>query len=151
MQRQQGLCARPISRSIGQYEMPADGTTTMSRNWQAISVMPTLGVPDLGAASEYYQRLGFEESWRYPEDEEATNLGMCLGEVSLMFWRCPQSDNRQNLYFIVKNVSGFHAQVAEALETVNPLVESDYGMRDFSITDPWGHLLTFGESLEPAG
>ena len=31
---------------------------------------------------------------------------------------------------------------------VPELADTDYGMRDTSITDPWGHHLTFGEAVQ---
>lgn len=126
----------------------------MSRpsSFGAVSVMPSLAVDDVEKASAFYRRLGFEELWRYPESGETTHIGIGFGEVSLMLVLChdPQIQ-RQNLYLILREVGPFHEFVAGVLPDVAPLEDADYGMRDFAITDPWGHLLTFGEAPADRG
>lgn len=112
--------------------------------WTMRSVMPTLGVDDLESAVSYYAKLGFGEQWRYPEHAPATHVGVALHQVSLMLWHCAGPIDRQNLYFVIEGLSAFHQHAAATLPDIGPLQETDYGMKDVSITDPWGHLLTFG-------
>ncbi len=117
--------------------------------WIATALMPTLGVSDLDDAVVYYHRLGFEELWRYPEGSQTTHVGMQFGEVVVMLALSSGEEpriERQNIYFIMKNIESFHEALRSMFgDELPPIVESDYGMRDFGLRDPWGHLLTFGE------
>ena len=117
--------------------------------WAASAIIPTLGVDDLDAAVAHYEKLGFRESWRYPPGAASTHVGMDFGDVSIMLTvpcdgKAPT--DRQNLYFVMKNLGSFHEGLRAVYGTdLPPMVESDYGMRDFVLTDPWGHVLAFGE------
>ncbi|TQV89847.1 VOC family protein [Aliikangiella coralliicola] len=116
-------------------------------SWKAVAVMPTLGVTDLEVMTHYYLSLGFEERWRYPDIEPVTHIGMTFGEVTLMFYLCSNSEvEKQNIYFIMQDIAGYHQHVKDIVPKVEPLCDADYGMRDFSIADPWGHQLNFGEA-----
>jgi len=67
---------------------------------------------------------------------------------------------RADVYFIVDDVSACHAAVlagrpwelaaaAGSLEPPEAPKPTEYGLRDFSMVDPWGHHLSFGEVLRP--
>ena len=116
---------------------------------RAVGVIPTLIVDDLGAAADFYAALGFQQEWSYPEEGTATHLGCRLGEVTIMLSMERDAEARtyrQNLYFLMRDLDGFHRRLERELPgDVPAIVDADYGMRDFSMTDPWGHLLTFGE------
>lgn len=124
--------------------------------WSGSSVVPTLDVDDLDAGVEFYAKLGFRESWRYPgpvtgdADEEVTHAGLLLGDVELML-AVHEGDapiQRQNVYIVVDGIEACHAAVKEELgDGVGDLVDTGYGMRDFSLGDPWGHCLTIGQHL----
>lgn len=118
-------------------------------NWKVNDVMPTLSVGDLEEAVAYYRAIGFLEEWTHPPGDSPTHVGLSLGSVNLMLAACsdpPETIQRQNLYFFVEGIAAYHQWVQESLgESLPDLVDADYGMRDFSIRDPWGHLLTFGE------
>lgn len=119
--------------------------------WEVVEVLPTLMVDDLDRAVTYYEALGFERDWSYPSDEEdPTHVGLDFGPVHLMLSLChdpPSEIPRQNLYFVLESLSAYHQRLRSALgDDVPEIVDSDYGMRDVSLQDPWGHLLTFGES-----
>ena len=117
----------------------------------AVSVIPTLFVDDLPQAVVFYSRLGFRRDWSYPEDGPPSHLGLCFGDVTIMLALNPKPGSRvqrQNLYFVVKDVEELHRQAAAELgDEVSDIEDADYGMRDFALTDPWGHLLTFGEAV----
>lgn len=117
--------------------------------WKVTGVMPTLTVGDLGEAVAYYRALGFLEEWAHPSGDSPSHVGLSLGSVDLMLAACADSAKtieRQNLYFLVEGIDSYHALLRHNLgESIPDLVDADYGMRDFTIRDPWGHLLTFGE------
>ena len=54
-----------------------------------------------------------------------------------------------NKNFLLPRLDDFHRRLRQELGAEVPaIVETDYGMRDFSLTDPWGHQLTFGQGVE---
>lgn len=115
--------------------------------WTVVEVMPSLGVGDLREAITFYRKLGFVWEWDYPEGAEASHVGISFGDVNLMLARCADRPiERQNMYFVMQGIDAYHRELRARLgETVPELVDSDYGMRDFAVRDPWGHLLTFGQ------
>jgi catechol 2,3-dioxygenase-like lactoylglutathione lyase family enzyme len=51
------------------------------------------------------------------------------------------------MFFIITDVDGYHATVAPQAKVVMPLKTQFYGMREFAIEDPDGHVLTFAERV----
>jgi uncharacterized glyoxalase superfamily protein PhnB len=48
---------------------------------------------------------------------------------------------------VITGVDGFHAQVAPKTRIAMSLRTQFYGMREFAVEDPDGHLLTFAERV----
>lgn len=119
-------------------------------DWRVVEVMPTLAVADLEEALTFYRALGCREEWAHPSANDPTHLGLSFGPVDLMLAACadpPDAIQPQSLYFVVEGIAAYHEHLRESLgEDLPELVDADYGMRDFSIRDPWGHILTFGEA-----
>lgn len=137
----------------------SDSTPTPA--WSGCGVMPTLDVTDLEDGIAYYSRIGFTELWRYPDPSpdhgdtgtggDWTHAGVAFGNVKIMLALNAEGRiERQNLYVFVDGVMAYHAFCRTALgdASVPELEDTGYGMRDFSIRDPWGHGLTFGEGVE---
>ena len=125
--------------------------------WEATRAIPILNVTDIEDAVEFYNKLQFEEDWRYSEQGEdddpsqTTHVGLMLGDVSMMIALCDDKTaiHRQNIYFTIRDIDAYHSQLKVSLGSELPeLVAADYGMRDFSLTDPWGHMLSFGDDAE---
>jgi len=135
-------------------------------SWTIEKTIPTLAVPDLEMGIEYYERLGFQEDWRFP-DGNPTHVGLVLGPCSIMLSRNEPAE-RADLYFIVDDVQACYATITEgeaweiaeeaalttgragsapkrSLAAPQPPKPTDYGLIDFSMVDPWGHHLTFGQ------
>ena len=51
------------------------------------------------------------------------------------------------LFFVISDVDAFHAAVAPRVKVVMPLKTQFYGMREFAVEDPDGHLLTFAQRV----
>lgn len=51
------------------------------------------------------------------------------------------------LFFIVSDVDGYHATVAPRAKVIMPIKTQFYGMREFAVTDPDGHIITFAERV----
>jgi uncharacterized glyoxalase superfamily protein PhnB len=51
------------------------------------------------------------------------------------------------MFFVVSDVDALHAHVAPHGRIVMPLKTQFYGMREFAMEDPDGHLITFAERV----
>ena len=49
--------------------------------------------------------------------------------------------------FVVAGVDAWHDAVASRAPVVMPLRTQPYGMREFAVTDPDGHVITFAERI----
>ena len=47
----------------------------------------------------------------------------------------------------ISGVDAYHAAVVSKVNVVMPLKTQFYGMREFAITDPDGHIITFAERV----
>src|SRR5688572_9546296 len=103
---------------------------------------------DLAGTADYYsQHLGFEIVNMY-----ADYLIIRRGDVSLHFGLAPDTDPKTNqcsTYVYVRGVDTLYEQCkAEGILRQNAwLADRPYGVRDFSLIDPDGNLLTFGERI----
>lgn len=139
------------------------------KTWTIEKTIPTLTLPDITAAIDFYARLGFALDWRWPE-QDPTHAGLILGETSIMLARC-QTKELADIYFIVDDIEACYQSIstnqpwclaktiqaaegqpenapARAVKPPAPPAPTDYGLRDFSVVDPWGHHLTFGQPLD---
>src|SRR5688500_1181890 len=113
-----------------------------------LNAVPKLLTRDLARTADYYsQHLGFEIINMY-----ADYLIVRRGDVSLHFGLAPDTDPKNNqcsTYGYVRGVDTANEQCkAEGILRQNAwLADRYYGVRDFSLIDPDGNLLTFGELL----
>lgn len=127
----------------------------MTRGWKAGGVIPSFPVMDLSESIQFYQRLGFDLRWSYPEGNP-DHAGLALDDVSLMLFSNQQTEGEgdlewgpRSLYVLMHDIDGFHTHLVSAMEHAPAAPQdSDYGMRDFEVMDPSGNRLTFGEALE---
>ncbi len=127
----------------------------MTRSWKAGGVIPSFPVLDLTEAVAFYERLGFEQRWSYPE-QAPDHAGLALDDVSIMLFTNRGVEGEgdlewgpRSLYVLVHDVDAFHAHLASTLgPPLGAPEDTDYGMRDFEVSDPSGNRLTFGEALE---
>lgn len=110
---------------------------------------PTLQVNDLDQAIAFYTMLGFQTQWIWPE-EKPTHASLQKDATSFMISLVDPSKEiqRSDLYFWVEDIESYFIQLKDAGLDIPELADTDYGMRDTSITDPWGHHLTFGEAVQ---
>ena len=122
-------------------QMSAEPTTFLN-------AVPKLLTRDLARTADYYsQHLGFEIVSLY-----ADYLIVRRGEVWLHFGLVPDVDPKTNMcstYVYVRGVDTLYEQCkAEGILRQNAwLADRPYGVRDFSLIDPDGNLLTFGERI----
>lgn len=113
---------------------------------KVIGLNPTLQVHDLKKASDFYVSLGFKLDWIWPE-ENPTHGSVSSGDFAFMFAKIDLTQQPQigDLYFRVENVESLHAEIKSKNIEVSDLIKTDYGMLDFSLTDPFGHHIVFGQ------
>ena len=53
-------------------------------------------------------------------------------------------------YFYPEDVASLHADLSQQGQAVTELTERFYGMREFEMLDPSGHVLVFGQQIKEA-
>lgn len=124
------------------------------------SVTPNLLVRDVALSLAFYRDvLGFTMGETVPDKAPFVFVWMKRDDVSVFLndinaaahdypaaATLPQGGTAA-LFFIVTGVDDYHAQVAPKAKVIMPLKTQFYGMREFAITDPDGHIITFAERV----
>lgn len=113
------------------------------------SISPFLAANELAASVAFYrQQLGFALAWEWgcPADMAA----VCRDDVEIAL--TSRSDAKptgiSRLYIRVEAIDSYYAQLQQAGVVIEvPIDDRPYGMRDFSIVDPAGNVLCFGQPL----
>ena len=124
------------------------------------SVTPNLVVRDVAASLAFYRDvLGFTATMSVPDAAPFVFVGLerdgvpvFLNDVKSTGHEVPSMATLPpggtcTMFFIVTEVDALHAAVAPHAKVVMPLKNQFYGMREFTITDPDGHLITFAERV----
>lgn len=124
------------------------------------SVTPNLIVNDVQESTRFYRDvLGFQVKQTVPEAApfvfvwlERDGVPVFLNARHAAAEDYPGVADRPPggtaaLFFIVSDVDGLHAVVGAIAPIVMPLKTQFYGMREFAVTDPDGHILTFAERV----
>ncbi|MCB9795192.1 MAG: VOC family protein [Alphaproteobacteria bacterium] len=108
-------------------------------------ITPVLNVPDVGRTTAWYRRLGFRllDTVDFPP----TWALLALGEGQLIL----QSGGRQgpverrdaDLHVTVDDVEALYRSLDREMDVAVELHETEYGLKEFVLRDPDGHLLTF--------
>ena len=127
------------------------------------SVTPNLLVRNVAKSTAFYRDvLGFTIGETVPDKEPFVFVWMKHGDVSVFLNDIKAAENdyppaakmpqggTAALFFIVTDVDGYHAMVAPKASVIMPLKTQFYGMREFAITDPDGHIITFAERVAGA-
>ena len=121
------------------------------------SVTPNLLVRDIARSAAFYQDvLGFSVKQTVPEAPPFVFVWLEHDGVPV-FLNDPKAADfdvstrpfggSATLYFVVSNVDALHARVSAHVSVLMPLKQQFYGMREFAIEDPDGHVLTFAERV----
>jgi lactoylglutathione lyase len=124
------------------------------------SVTPNLLVRDIAHSTEFYRDvLGFAVKETVPDAApfvfvwlERDGVSVFLNDPKAAEHDYPGATARPaggtaTMFFIVSGVDAFHARIASRARVVMPLKTQFYGMREFAIEDPDGHLITFAERV----
>jgi lactoylglutathione lyase len=124
------------------------------------SVTPNLIVRNMAASTAFYRDvLGFSIKQTVPDAEpfvfvwlERDGVPVFLNDQKTVEHDLPGATARPSggtatLFFVITGVDALHASVAPRATVVMELKTQFYGMREFAIEDPDGHLLTFAERV----
>jgi catechol 2,3-dioxygenase-like lactoylglutathione lyase family enzyme len=112
---------------------------------------PTLAVPDVPAAVRVYtEQLGFSPGFTW--GDPVTFAGVSLGNVQLFLQQGDPSRARGVISFAISDADAMLAyHTASGVNVVEPIADRDYGLRDYAISDPYGHRLSFGHYIYSVG
>ena len=126
---------------------------------QLQNLIPMLNVSDIEASLAFYREaFGFEvvsdpaavQEWRWAtirsgHTELMLSESSCRNEVKKI--ADPHADTGWPVifYFYPDDVAALYAQVISKGYEATALEVTHYGMREFSLTDPDGHVLSFGQ------
>jgi uncharacterized glyoxalase superfamily protein PhnB len=124
------------------------------------SITPNLLVEDVERSTAFYRDvLGFSLKQTVPDVApfvfvwlERDSVPLFLNDAKAADHDYPQVSRRPaggtaTMFFIVTDVDALHARVAPHAKVIMPLKTQFYGMREFAIEDPDGHILTFAERV----
>jgi catechol 2,3-dioxygenase-like lactoylglutathione lyase family enzyme len=124
------------------------------------SVTPNLIVSDVARSTAFYcDVLGFSIKQTVPESApfvfvwlERDDVPMFLNDAKAAAEDLPEAAARPfggtaALFIVVTDVDGLHQVVAPRARVVMGLKTQFYGMREFAVTDPDGHIITFAERV----
>jgi uncharacterized glyoxalase superfamily protein PhnB len=123
-----------------------------------VSITPNLICRDVAASLVFYRDvLGFTVTMSVPDAAPFVFVGLerdgvpvflndlKAAEADLPMMAKLPAGGTVTMFFIVTDVDALHAAVAPHATVVMPLKNQFYGMREFTITDPDGHVITFAE------
>ena len=132
----------------------AASTTTFT------SVTPNLIVRDIAKSTAFYRDvLGFETKQTVPDAEpfvfvwlEHHGVPVFLNDLKAAEHDYPDAASLPQggsaaMFFVITGVDAYHAAVSPKANVIMPLKTQFYGMREFAITDPDGHIITFAERV----
>jgi catechol 2,3-dioxygenase-like lactoylglutathione lyase family enzyme len=124
------------------------------------AVTPNLIVRDVARSTAFYRDvLGFTVHQTVPDDPPHVFVWLTRGEVTIFLndpgavakdlpsYAAPAFGGTATLFVVVEGVDALHAAVAPHAPIVMSLRTQFYGMREFAIHDPDGHLITFAERV----
>jgi catechol 2,3-dioxygenase-like lactoylglutathione lyase family enzyme len=111
----------------------------------------SLSVRDVPAAVEFYTtRLGFALGFTWGEPPRMA--GVVLDQVQVFLEQGEPCPGGGPVYFVVGSADELHDfHRAGGVEVLEALDDREYGMRDYTVRDPDGNRLCFGQHAFTAG
>jgi uncharacterized glyoxalase superfamily protein PhnB len=114
-------------------------------------VMPMVHVPDIRAAVEWYQSVGFKVIGTHEDGGVIDWAMLSFGDGILMFniGGQPSTAHRRevDLYVQTEKIDDLYQQLRERVEVVEEPHDTEYGMREFIIRDLNRFWITFGQDI----
>jgi orotate phosphoribosyltransferase len=122
----------------------------MNRN-----AVPMIHVPDVRAAVEWYQSVGFSLINTYSDDEDGLSFALLSFGRSLVMFNeggKPSTSSRRevDLYVYSNGVDAIYESLKDRVDIVETPHDVFYGMREFTIRDLNRFWVTFGQPIGEA-
>jgi uncharacterized glyoxalase superfamily protein PhnB len=124
------------------------------------SVTPNLLVRDIDQSTAFYRDvLGFTVKQTVPDAApfvfvwlERDGVPVFLNDPKAAAEDYPGAASRPfggtaTMFFIVTGVDDLYADVSKQVKVLMPIKTQFYGLREFAVEDPDGHILTFAERV----
>jgi catechol 2,3-dioxygenase-like lactoylglutathione lyase family enzyme len=114
---------------------------------QFYQVAPVLAVPDVPATAAFYRSmLGFRSDTGAEAPEYAV---VWRDNAAIHFARGVAAPTGVRIFCWVKDVNALYEEVVERGVAIDvPIGTRDYGVRDFSVRDPNGVAVVFGQDWD---
>lgn len=135
-------------------------STAVSAATTFTSVTPNLIVRDIARSTAFYRDvLGLAIKQTVPDAEpfvfvwlERDGVPVFLNDITAAAHDYPDAaklpqGGSATLFFVITGVDAYYAAVSPNANVIMPLKTQFYGMREFAITDPDGHIITFAERV----
>jgi len=122
-------------------------------------LVPMLATKDLPETIAFYESLGFACQSRFEVEGNLVWAYVVRDSAAVMFTWSPPHDHGPNedhdhgpalagsLYFYPDDVDELWAEIGGKAKVLQSPGDREYAMRDFSLEDPNGYLLSFGSPL----
>ena len=153
--REEDCTAAKILRPFGLNEANVRNQLATPKAEDLVSAVPVFRVANVARSIRWYTEvLGFSAD---PFGDPADPSFACLirGKVEIMLQKIRKDigDSRSaanvgrgwDAYIRVNNAHTFHEEVSTKLPDVGPVVKTGYGCFEFTVLDPDGHVIVFGE------
>jgi uncharacterized glyoxalase superfamily protein PhnB len=120
---------------------------------------PNLLVRDIDASTRFYRDvLGFSINATVPDEAPVVFVWLTRDDTGV-FLNDPKaasdfpgaasrpSGGTCTMFFIIDGVDDYYEQVRGKAKVIMPIKTQFYGMREFAIEDPDGHIITFAEQV----
>jgi len=121
--------------------MPGVPTSSPEQFYQGA---PLLLVPDVSATADFYRKiLGFKTD---PGAETGDYSVVWRDNAAVHFAKGEQAPTGVRIFFWVKDVNGLYAEMTSRGAAIAvPIGTRPYQVRDFSVRDPNGVVVVFGQ------
>ncbi|MCW8851138.1 MAG: VOC family protein [Gammaproteobacteria bacterium] len=101
----------------------------------------------------YQQILQFVIVNKREDNNELQWVHIMNGDITMMLQTVdrktseprPDQNSNINIYFFVNNINDMHHYIKAKYNLVSELIDTDYHMQEFSVTDPEGNTVTVGQ------
>ena len=138
------IFVKPKAKPQTNIQPASDGLIHLEAKPELVDLIPTLSVASLKQAVEFYaSKLGFEmilQSGNY------VAVGKDSVQIGFVYDKNAVKGYKPSFYIRMVRIDEYYKQVkATGLKLATELKTSSSNMREFSLTDPDGYTLIFGE------
>jgi uncharacterized glyoxalase superfamily protein PhnB len=106
-------------------------------------------VRDFAEALAWYRDvLGFEVGWTVGDPPSYASVCRDRAEINFGAPKPGQTIAPSSVYIAVTDIDAYHDALRARGATIDvPIADRDYGMRDFTVTDPSGNRISYGMAI----